>query len=116
MAKDVSPAYRLRQSVVLQAPTTPTDGETTPTYSDVGKFRAEVVMTRGNERSRRDQIEAGIVWRVTFRYSGAIGADYRFRYGSRYLNILFSHEAADVTLRTRRRGRVVICDCEEVPA
>ena len=112
--KRAGTAYRLRQSVTLQAPTTPTDGETTPTFATVGTFRAEVVNVRGGERNRRDQVEAIVTWRVTFRYGGTIGEDYRFNWNGKLLNILYSHEALDVEQRTRRRGRVVICDCEEV--
>lgn len=101
-------AYRLRQRVVLQKPATPTDGETTPTYSDVVTLRAEVMPLRGTEQSRRDQMEAILAWRVIIRYRAGIGPDWRFTWGSRTLNITTAYDP-------EQRGRLLVCECKEIP-
>ena len=80
---------RLRQRVTLEQATTPSSGETNPTYATyLSNVPAEVIETTGGEYVRGRQVEAGIVAMVTIRYRNGIYPTMRLRYGARYLNIV----------------------------
>jgi SPP1 family predicted phage head-tail adaptor len=100
-------AYRLRQRVTLQQPTTPSTGETGSTYTNTATMRAEVIPLRGGESSRRDQMEATVTWRVAIRHRSTIGVDYRFVWGSKTLNIVSVYDPDQL-------GHVLLCECVEV--
>ena len=79
----------LRQRVDIQKPTTPTTGETTPTYGTlVNGVAAEVRETTGGEYIRGRQVEAGINAVLRMRYRSDITPDMRIKHGSRYYNIV----------------------------
>jgi len=92
-------APRLKHRVDIEEPTTPSTGETNPTYSAlVRRVPAEVLETGGGERVRGRQIEAGIDAVITIRYRSDVTPVMRLKYGSRYFNIV---RAIDRTGRTR---------------
>ena len=78
------------QRVTLQKPTLPTDGETTPTFSDVADVLCEITgaAQQGNEQRRGDNIEAIGVYFIKLRYRSDIDPTWRIKWGSKYLNIL----------------------------
>lgn len=104
-------AYRLTQRVVLQKPTTPTDGETTPTFSDVAPLRAEVVLTGGREYVRGRQVSAGTDAVVTIRHRAGVGTDWRFKWGTRFLNIVSAYDPDPDQSRNE-----LVCECREEPS
>jgi SPP1 family predicted phage head-tail adaptor len=83
----------LRQRVTLQAPTTPTSGETTVTFADTSTAVAakiEAASARGAagiEAQRGMQVEARTAWVVTLRYRSDVDPTWRVKWGSRLLNI-----------------------------
>ena len=93
--------------MTFQQPTTLTNGETTPTYSDAFTCRAEVLPQRGREALHGKQVEATTTWRVTCRYRNDIEADWRIKWGTRYLGIVSTYDPDQM-------GRVTVCQCEEV--
>lgn len=82
-------AGRLRQRVTIEQPTTPTNGETNPSYSTfVANVASEVIETSGGEYIRGRQVEAGVKALVTIRYRDGVIPTMRVKYGSRYLYIM----------------------------
>lgn len=98
--------YRLRESVAVQAPTIPTNGETTPSYSTAATVRAEVIPRRGTEQSKGRQQEATTTWQVTMR-ARTIDASYRLVWGAKTLNVVSAYDPD-------QRGNLVVCECVEV--
>ena len=99
---------KLNRRITIETPTTPTDGETNPTYAVLaGNLAAEVMETTGGEYVRGRQIEAGIAAVIRIRWRSDITPVMRVRYGTRYLNIL---SAID---RTGTRSELEIT-CKEV--
>jgi SPP1 family predicted phage head-tail adaptor len=92
---------------MLQQPTTPGTGEPASAYANVAYVRAEVTPLRGAESSRRDQVEATVVWRVAIRHRSTIGVDWRFTWGSKTLNIVSVYDPDQL-------GHVLLCECTEV--
>lgn len=79
---------RLRQRISIESATTPTTGETTPSFTTyAANVPAEVIETSGGEYIRGRQVEAGIVAMVTIRYRSGLDPTMRIKYGTRYLNI-----------------------------
>ena len=75
---------RLRQRVNIETPTTPTNGEVAPTFSNLATgVPAEVLETSGGEYVRGRQIEAGISAVVTIRYRSDVTPNMRLKYGTR---------------------------------
>lgn len=106
--KRCSLGYRLRQTITLQSPTTPTNGETAATYSNTETgVRAEVVPLRGSEGLRGRQVEALCTWRVTMRHRSSVTPAWRIVWGSRTLEIVSAYDP-DQT------GRITQCECLEV--
>lgn len=82
---------RLRELVDIQTATTPTTGETTPTYANLATgLWAEVLETGGSEYIRGRQIEAGISAIVTIRYRADVTPRMRVKWGSRYLYVVYA--------------------------
>lgn len=80
---------RLRQRVTIEQATTPTTGETNPSYSAfASNVPAEVIETLGGEYIRGRQVESGVKALVTIRYRTGVLPTMRLKYGSRYLNIM----------------------------
>ena len=99
-------ATRLRESVILQSPTTPTTGETDPSYTDVVTVRAEVLSLRGNENMRGRQVESIATWKVIIRHYGSITPEWRIKWGSKTLGIIAAYDPDQM-------GAVTVCECKE---
>ena len=76
------------QSVTLQSPTVPTDGETTPTYGGNHSAYAVVRGRAGREGTRGDNVEALGMYDVLLRYRDDLDPTWRIKWGSRYLNFV----------------------------
>ena len=80
------------QRFTLQSPTTPTTGETTPTFTDVRPIHGQIVATGGSERLRGRQVDATVTHMVTVRFADDIEPTWRLRQGSRYYNIVAAYD------------------------
>lgn len=80
------------QRWTLQQPTTPTTGETTPTWTDVRPIYATIAATGGNERLRGRQVDATVSHMLTVRFAEDIEPTWRLRSGSRVLNIVAAYD------------------------
>lgn len=76
------------QLVYLQEPSTPTDGNPNPTYSDGVRVYAEINGNRGTEGLRGDEVDAIGAYRILLRYRDDVKPNWRIKWGSRYLNIV----------------------------
>ena len=78
------------QRVTLQKPALPTDGETTPTFTDVTEVFAEIegAAQQGRELSRGENIEAIGVYYIKLRYRDDMDPTWRLKWGTRYLNFI----------------------------
>jgi len=99
---------RLRHRIDVEDATTPTDGETNPTYSTaIANLHAEVRETGGGEIIRGRQVEAGINAVITLRYRDDISPRQRIKYGSRYYNIVSQVDPSGLR-------RELVLSCKEV--
>ncbi len=80
---------RLNQRVDIQAATTPTTGETNPSFAvHVANVPAEIRETGGGEYIRGRQVEAGVTAVITIRYRSDLSPTMRVRYGDRTLELV----------------------------
>ena len=101
-------AGRLRQFVTIKTPTTPTDGETTPSFATLtSDDRAEVKAASGSESLRGDQMEATVSTVVTMHYRTDLTPRMQIIHGSRTLEIV-------ATFDPDGQQRETVCHCKEV--
>lgn len=104
---------RFDKRVDIEQPTTPSTGETNPSYvALVRNVPAEVVETGGSqyggsEYVRGRQIEAGVDTVVTIRHRSDVTPVMRLKYGSRYLNITRVYDPTGTSA-------VLVLNCKEV--
>lgn len=96
--------------VRIEEATTPTDGETTPTWSTLVRGTSvpcHVIERTGNEHLFGNQVEATVTSMVRMSYRSDVTPRMRLVYGSRNLNIV---SATDPT----GRGLELTIMCKEV--
>ena len=89
---------QLRQVVVIQNPPTGTGtrGERTGDWSDVATVRASIETLSGDELIQAHQLAGLCTHRLTIRYRADLDIRQRFKFGSRYLNVVHINDLKEL--------------------
>lgn len=107
-------AGRLREIVVIQSPTSPANpygvGGRKPTWADVATVHAEVKPVRAGEMIRAGTPALETTYTVTMRFTAAMTATSRIKWGDRYL-----YPSSVIDVGSRMREIEAVCT-EREPA